>query len=102
MDEYDQSLSFLRQTLRSSEDAVLIQDTRLRLAEVYILRESYDRAEEEVRRVLESNDRSADAHFFLGEILFAQGNEELARFQWREARRIDPNHADALVSLQTK
>lgn len=102
MDEYDLAISFYRQTLRATDDAVLVQSTRLSLAEVFLLQEELDDAEEQIRTVLDANEQSADAHFLLGEVLFARGNEELARFQWREARRIDPNHADALVSLQTR
>jgi superkiller protein 3 len=60
----------------------------------------YDEAEAVFREILDANPDSADAHYFLGNIFEARGDEEQARFQWREAFEIDPNHAEALRKLQ--
>ena len=50
--------------------------------------------------ILEENPRSADAHFYLGELFQERGETERARFEWREAFRIDPNHLEAIQRLQ--
>lgn len=42
----------------------------------------------------------ADARFALGEVFLALDEPERARFEWREAVRLDPNHIESLQRLQ--
>jgi tetratricopeptide (TPR) repeat protein len=52
------------------------------------------------QRLLQVNESSAAARFGMGEVYLAQGERERARFEWREALRLDPNHIESLQRLQ--
>ncbi len=83
-----------------SEDSYLTQQSRLRLAELLIEDDRFDEAFEQVEEVLAANEDSAHAYYLRGELYQAQNDRERARAQWREAVRLDPQHAEALQSLQ--
>ncbi len=83
-----------------SEDSYLIQQSQLRLAELLIEEGRYDEALEQLEDVLESNEESAQAYYLRGRLHLAQDDRERARAQWREAVRLDPQHTEALRSLQ--
>jgi tetratricopeptide (TPR) repeat protein len=94
------AISAFERAIAMSSDRVLTERARFALGEVLIDAARYDEAEAVLQEILDNNPESANAHFHLGNIYEARGNEEQARFQWREAFRIDPNHADALRKLQ--
>ncbi len=83
-----------------SEDSYLTQQSQLRLAELLIEDDRFDEALEQVEDVLATNEESAHAYYLRGELYRAENDRERARAQWREAVRLDPQHAEALQSLQ--
>lgn len=89
------ALSYLNEVLTLTEDRALILRTRFLLADIYRQSEQWGEAEAQYMSILELNQNSADAYFFLGEIFLAQGNREKARAQWVRAFRIDPLHYNA-------
>ncbi len=95
----DAEYAFQR-VLSVSDDSYLIQQSQLRLAEVLIAGKRYQEAREKVEDVLASNEDAAHAYYLLGELHMVQDDRERARAQWREAVRLDPQHAGALQSLQ--
>ncbi len=86
--------------LELSDDPYLLQQAQLRLAELLIEESRYDEALEQVEQVLASNEDSAHAYYLRGRLHLAQNDRERARAQWREAVRLDPQHTEALRSLQ--
>ena len=58
-----------------------------------------DKALEQFNLVLQKNDNSADAYYGIGLIYEKQENLVAARAQWRQARKIQPNHAGAVKKL---
>lgn len=90
----------LAQAIERTNDITILQHGLLSLGRSQRAQEFYDQALETYGRVLEINPASADAHYGLGEVYFAQGSSDLARFQWREAVRLDPNHIESLQRLQ--
>ncbi|MFP4329869.1 MAG: tetratricopeptide repeat protein [Spirochaetaceae bacterium] len=100
MDRFDEAERALEEAVALSDDSFLLEQSRLTLGDIYRITGDLDRAEGQYRMVLEENSRSADAHFALGEVYYERGDNESARFEWREAFRIDPNHLDALQRLQ--
>jgi tetratricopeptide (TPR) repeat protein len=99
-DEYSQAVSALQTAIAMSTDRVLTERARFALGEVFVEAERYEEAVAVYRSVLEENPESADAHYHLGNIYETRGNPEQARYEWREAFRIDPNHAEAIRKLQ--
>ncbi len=87
-----------RITQNSKNDEVIVSSLLL-LANIYLEEKNYEEAEIEFNQVLEKNPDSADAYFGLGLILEQQGNIVKARAQWRQARKIQPNHSGVLQKL---
>jgi tetratricopeptide (TPR) repeat protein len=80
--------SFLKQEARYGLGALLLEEGKLAEAEAQYL------------AILANNERAADAHYRLGLVYQARNDEERARFEWRQAISIDPNHEEALQSLR--
>jgi tetratricopeptide (TPR) repeat protein len=97
--DYQAAESYLRKAVEASEDDYMRYRARIELASVLTELKEFEAAEELLREILEGNPGSADAHYYLGVIYDSTGSPERARFQWREARRIDPNHVEALRRL---
>ena len=61
--------------------------------------EKYAEAEKEFQAILEKNENSADAYYYLGVLYEKQGDSARARSQWRRALRVQPNHSGALKKM---
>ena len=61
--------------------------------------ERYDQAKENLTAVLELNERSADAYYWLGNIYEKDGDIISARKEWRRVLNIDPKHIGAIDKL---
>lgn len=90
----------LIEAIASATDDFLEQQARSRLGDLYLSQNQFEAAREQFEQIIDDNPRSADAHYWLGVAFSGMGNRERARFEWREARRIDPNHSEALSRLQ--
>lgn len=97
---YSQAISALETAIAMSSDRVLAERARFALGGALAEANRYDEAEAVYGEILDENADSADAHYHLGNIYEIRGSAEQARFHWREAFRLDPNHAEALRKLQ--
>lgn len=96
----DRAREYLESAIRASDDTFLVQEARMRLGELFLADERPEAAVEHFQAVIESNSRSAEAHYRLGVAYSQMGNRERARFEWREALRIEPGHSEALNRLR--
>lgn len=101
MERYGDAERYYRLALESSEDPHLMQRIRRQLGLALLAQQQFDQAGQEFRTILEENPRSADAHYYLGQVYLQSGDRERARFEWREAIRLDPRHEGALRSLRS-
>jgi tetratricopeptide (TPR) repeat protein len=83
---------------RSSDHAIL-EEAYAALAWIDFHEERYDRARDYLYNVLELNERSANAYFWLGNIHEKEGDIVSARKEWRRALSIDPKHIGAIEKL---
>lgn len=90
---------YLFRIINNSSNDEIILKSRLLLGNIYIDSEDYTLAREQFNLVLQKNDASADAHYGLGLIYEKEENLVSARAEWRQARKIQPNHAGALKKL---
>lgn len=90
----------LLEAVEDTDDATLLQDALLTLGRSYRAQERYEDAIGVYRDILEINPSSAEAHYGTGEVYLALGEQDQARFEWREAIRLDPNHIESLQRLQ--
>tara|TARA_B100000614_G_scaffold190420_1_gene171464 strand:- start:1381 stop:2328 length:948 start_codon:yes stop_codon:yes gene_type:complete len=97
---YSEADALLSRAIDQTEDTTILQDALLSLGRSYRLQERFDESIDVYQRILEINESSAEAHFGIGEVYLAQGEQDRARFEWREAIRLDPNHIESLQRLQ--
>lgn len=97
---YREADVLLSRAIAQTSDSTLIQDALVSLGTSLRLQERWNAAMDTYRRLLEVNEASAEAHYGLGEVYLALGEQDQARFEWREAIRLDPNHIESLQRLQ--
>ncbi|MDA0974101.1 MAG: tetratricopeptide repeat protein [Bacteroidetes bacterium] len=85
------------------EKALVLDDqyipSMLQLAEIYLVLENYDRALNEVNRVLKVDEQTSQAYFLKGLIYRDQDNAELAKSSFQTATELDPEGVEAFNLL---
>jgi tetratricopeptide (TPR) repeat protein len=99
-ERYEEAQGYV-ETARELPGAGTLTD-RIDLVAARALRESgqYEAALRVYDTVLERNQNVAEAHFGKGETFLAMGTRDRARYEWREAVRLNPNHIESLQRLQ--
>jgi len=85
--------------IRNSKDDAIIEESYSALAWIDFQEERYNDARKYLQKLLELNERSAFAHFWLGNIFEKEGNLLSARNEWRLTLKIDPKHIGAIEKL---
>ena len=93
------SEDYLAKTLAETADFSIEQKARYLLGNILIESGEYERAESEYRKILEKNEKAADAHYYLGDIYDKMGDSVKARYEWRKCLEIDSYHYGAKVKL---
>ena len=96
---YNSSKQYLFRVINSCENDLLVEKSRIMLANIYLEEENYVDAQKEFEEVLKKNENSDDGHYGIGVIYEKQGNLVLARSEWRNALKIRANHQSALKKL---
>ncbi|TVQ39812.1 MAG: tetratricopeptide repeat protein [Spirochaetaceae bacterium] len=99
-ERYAEAGRYFQLAIEASEDSYLVQRSRRNLGHVYLETGRYEAARQQFRAILEGNPYSADAHYALGRAYLLSGDPERARFEWREAIRLEPRHEAALRGLR--
>ena len=97
--ELNASEQYLFRIIKNSDNEDIVLKSEILLGNIYIDKEDYDAALEEFENVLKKNENSADAHYGIGVIYEKQGNIVKARAEWRQALKLQVNHADALKKM---
>ncbi len=98
--DYPEAQETFSKAISSTTDSFLKQEALYGLGALLLEQGKLDEAEVQYRAILANNERAADAHYWLGLVYQARNDEERARFEWRQAISIDPNHEEALRSLR--
>ncbi|MDC7225860.1 MAG: tetratricopeptide repeat protein [Spirochaetales bacterium] len=93
------SEEYLNLTLNMTTDFSVEQKARYLLGNILIENEEYEKAENEYIKILEKNEKAADAHYYLGDIYDKMGDSVKARYQWRKCLEIDSYHYGAKLKL---
>ena len=80
------------------DEKILLRGSLLH-GQIALEEEKYAEAEKEFQAILEKNENSADAYYYLGVLYEKQGDSARARSQWRRALRVQPNHSGALKKM---
>lgn len=95
----DKAESLLKEAIAGTQDAVAIEKARLLLAQIYFTATRWDDCEAQLTSLIAENPGSAEAHYQLGLLYQAKGDQIHARAEWRKAVSIDPMHAGARQKL---
>lgn len=97
--EFGAAKQYLYRITQNSKNDEIIIPSLLLLGNIYLEAEELDNALDSYNKILEKNPDSADAYYGIGCVYEKQGNTVKARSQWRQARKIQPNHAGVLQKL---
>jgi tetratricopeptide (TPR) repeat protein len=100
LERYDDAHELLQQAIAETDDVTLLQDALLSRGLAFRQQQRYQQAIGVYEQLLTVNESSAEARFGLGEVYLALDDRSQARFYWREAIRLDPNHIESLQRLQ--
>lgn len=97
--QYSAAEQYLYRISKNCKDEKIILKTHYLLGKIYINKENYTEAENELLKVIEKNENFADAYYELGVIYEKQGDIAKARAEWRKSLRIEYNHIEAQKKL---
>jgi tetratricopeptide (TPR) repeat protein len=100
LEEDEMARAYLIRCIESSRDSKTIVAARLLLGGVYLKTGDLAAAEAQYLAVTAEIDENAEAHFQLGEIYNAGGDEVRARAEWRKTVGLDPSHQLARSRLK--
>jgi tetratricopeptide (TPR) repeat protein len=100
MGQYQEADELLDDARRHTTDVSVIRHALLSAGRSFQKQGRWNEAISAYEELIKLNPASADAHFGMGETYAAMGDSNLARFEWREAVRLNPNHIESLQRLQ--
>jgi tetratricopeptide (TPR) repeat protein len=96
---YESAERELTYLIEHTQDDFILEQASQTKVWIDFQEERYEEAREGIRKIMERNDASAFAHYWLGNIHEREGDLISARKEWRLALRINPNHIGAIEKL---
>lgn len=90
---------YLKRAIEMNDDFRVEIKSRFLLGKMFFEKGELSKAEDQYNLILVKDIKSADAHYYLGEIYKEQDNTIKARAEWRKALELDPSHYGALLRL---
>jgi tetratricopeptide (TPR) repeat protein len=99
MERNEEAIQHLQRAINAAESSTVKEKSRFLLGKIFLDQGMLKKAENQYERILSDNPKSADAHYYLGEVYAKQNNRVKARAEWRKVLDIDPSHHGALLKL---
>lgn len=99
-EEYVRAMKLFQYLADHSTDPIFQETGKAGMAEVFLQQNDLVAAQRTLEEVLETNAESDQAHYLLGNVYEKRQEMEHARFEWREAVRINPRNATAIAKLE--
>jgi tetratricopeptide (TPR) repeat protein len=96
---YESAIKELNFLIQNTGDDAIYEEAFSALIWIDFQEERYEKAKKGLLSMLEVNDNSAFAHFWLGNIYEKEGDLVAARKEWRKTRKLDPKHIGAIEKL---
>ncbi len=90
---------YLKRAIELNSDFRVEIKSRFLLGKIFFENKDFNKAEEQYNLILSKDSKSADAHYYLGDVYSEKGNTVKARSEWRKALVLDPSHFGALLRL---
>ncbi len=97
--KYESARRELSDLIRNSADDAIIEESYAALVWIDFQEERFAQAKTYIEKILEMNEESAFAHYWLGNIYEKEGDLISARKEWRRTLRINPKHIGAIEKL---
>ena len=99
-EQYSSSVFYAQKTIDNTDDETLLLEAGLLIGRSLVSRDQIDAAVSHFENMLNQHSNVADIRYWLGETYYENDEPIKARAEWREAVRIDPQHAMAAARLQ--
>jgi tetratricopeptide (TPR) repeat protein len=99
MERDEEAVEHLQRAINAAESSAVKEKSRFLLGKIFLDQGALNKAESQYERILSDNPRSADAHYYLGEVYERKQERVKARAEWRKTLEIDPSHHGALLKL---
>jgi tetratricopeptide (TPR) repeat protein len=96
---YGTAVKELNYLIDNSRDDAIYEEAFSALIWIDFHEERFDVAKKNILSILEVNENSAFAHFWLGNVHETEGDLISARKEWRKTLKIDPKHIGAIEKL---
>jgi len=96
---YESATEEFNYLIKKSNDDAIIEESYSALAWIDFQEERLENARRYLEKVFELDERSANAHFWLGNIYEKEGDLIAARKQWRLTLKLNPKHIGAIEKL---
>jgi tetratricopeptide (TPR) repeat protein len=96
---YESAIKELDYLINTTADDAILEESYAARAWIDFKEERFEQARENLQKVLNINQNSAYAHFWMGNIYEKEGDLISARKEWRLALKIDPKYIDAIEKL---
>jgi tetratricopeptide (TPR) repeat protein len=83
----------------ASKDDAILEEAFSLMATINVRSGNLTAARENLSKIFELNENSAEAHYWLGNVFEQEGDILSARKEWRIALKIDPKHIGAIEKL---
>ena len=96
---YESAIRELDYLIENTRDDAIYEEAFSVLIWIDFHEERYDKAKRNIMSILEANEDSAFAHFWLGNIYDKEGDLISARKEWRTTLKLNPRHIGAIEKL---
>jgi len=96
---YESAVKELDYLIKNTRDDAVYEEAFSALIWIDFQEERYEKAKQNILSILEVNDSSAFAHFWLGNIYEREGDLVAARKEWRVTLKLDSRHIGAIEKL---
>ncbi|AFG37562.1 tetratricopeptide repeat protein [Spirochaeta africana] len=97
---YTEAVTYAEQTVAAADDQLLITEASLLVGKSRLEQEDFDGAIRHFSDMIAEGKDVAEVRYWLGETYYQKGEPIQARAEWREAVRLDSQHAPAAERLQ--
>ena len=96
---YESAIRELDYLIENTQDDAIYEEAFSVLIWIDFHEERYDKAKRNIMSILEADEDSAFAHFWLGNIYEKEGDLISARKEWRTTLKLNPRHIGAIEKL---
>lgn len=97
--DFNNAKKFIEKVINTTNEPKIKEKSLFIMGQILFDQQQFNESEKYFQKVIEMNENSANAFFYLGEIFLSYGDKVKARSYWRKTLDIDPSHIRALKRI---